>query len=969
VSLDDIKIGLLFSLTGTTSVTERGQYQSALLAIRQVNAEGGVLGKKVIPVTEDIASDPILAAKKAEKLICQHDVTAFIGLYTSACRKATIPVLEKYNKLLFYPTLYEGEEFSPQVIYCGPVPNQQLERFIPWIVSNLGLSLYLVGSDYVYPRKTHKYVKKYLQENGGIIAGEAYVMLGNSRFQHIFNEISKLNPDVIFSTLVGDSAISFYRQFREAGFTKPIASPITAETEVHAMGAQYGEGNYSCFPYFSSLDSPYNSTFKQAYKETFGTEIISAVMESTYYSVWLLVEAIRRAESLETDALRRALRGLTFQAPQGTIRVDDNNQHLWLQTRIARVNQHGEFEIVWESDGMVPPLPFHCDTPSSLQEAADDDVVVPIELLREAEGIYNALITVLRDYTKSFPYHFVVTDKDGLILSIFCNDTTPCTHLPSFIRVGVRMKPSILGRSGPTLSLSVEAPAIIRGPEHEREELRDWISIGIPIRENAVTPKGILAVFAPAADIPAAASDVLISCLSQLIEAAIELTEECHHRKTNESLFKGLTESIGDGYIALENGHILAANSIASKYLTDDPSFKEELSKWSSEELQQGTITRLNCTRSLVEIRSRKMGTVHHLFIKRLAKLHEPERQRADVFVHNLVGSSRAFLKNLGLAELAAKNDANVLILGESGTGKELFARYIHERSARRNKPFVAINCAAIPRDLLAAELFGYVEGAFTGAKRGGSPGKFEIANGGTLFLDEIGDMPIEQQATLLRVLQEKEIVRLGGTTPIPIDVRIISATNKQLSQEIAYNGTFRSDLYYRLNVFTIELAPLRQRREDIPELVRHFIRELAASSGYPEKEVSEDALDILVQYTWPGNIRELRNCIERAFYVAMDEPIITPSHLPQYILHPMSLDVTGSNDVLLVEPEANHSSSYKSDKKFDLDFVRRRSAEMERTRIEEALVRHQGNISRCARELGMSRTTLYRKLKEYGLY
>lgn len=307
---------------------------------------------------------------------------------------------------------------------------------------------------------------------------------------------------------------------------------------------------------------------------------------------------------------------------------------------------------------------------------------------------------------------------------------------------------------------------------------------------------------------------------------------------------------------------------------------------------------------------------------------------------------------------MASKTNANVMILGESGTGKELFARAIHNESSRKDKPFVALNCAAIPRELINAELFGYVEGAFTGAKKGGSLGKFEIADGGTLFLDEIGDMPLELQATLLRVLQEKEITRVGSHRPIPIDVRIIAATNKNLNQEIAYNGSFRSDLYFRLNVFTIELIPLRCRINDIPELAMHFIQELACETGLSYKSFSPEALRLLSQYSWQGNIRELNNVIERAFYLAEGSAAITSDHLPQYIVQNLQEAV---NDHPAVPSHSPHSLDHiKNFKKI--------SDDKERTLYIQTLMKWSGNISKTAKDLGISRTTLYRKLEEYNI-
>jgi len=234
-------------------------------------------------------------------------------------------------------------------------------------------------------------------------------------------------------------------------------------------------------------------------------------------------------------------------------------------------------------------------------------------------------------------------------------------------------------------------------------------------------------------------------------------------------------------------------------------------------------------------------------------------------------------------SKAAAGSDSTILLLGESGTGKDVFAQAIHNASGRNRGPFVAINCGAIPRELIASELFGYTEGAFTGAKRGGSPGKFELADGGTLFLDEIGEMPAELQTTLLRVLEQKTVTRIGGTEVIPVNVRIIAATNKDLSKEVV-RGTFRQDLYYRLNVVSIRLAPLRERKEDIIPLARHFIGHLSAKLGKEPLKLENKVTSLIQSYCWPGNVRELQNVVERALHLAKGNNF-TEDLLPEEIL------------------------------------------------------------------------------------
>ncbi|MCD6531225.1 sigma-54-dependent Fis family transcriptional regulator [bacterium] len=318
-----------------------------------------------------------------------------------------------------------------------------------------------------------------------------------------------------------------------------------------------------------------------------------------------------------------------------------------------------------------------------------------------------------------------------------------------------------------------------------------------------------------------------------------------------------------------------------------------------------------------------------------LAREVEYHRREERKRFGELVGQSAAMRRVFDLISRVAPSDATVLILGETGTGKELVARAIHQRSPRAKKPFVAINCAAITETLLESELFGYERGAFTGADRR-KPGMFELASGGTLFLDEIAEMPPTLQAKLLRVLQEKVVYHLGGTTPIPVDVRIIAATNKDLKQ-LVRERKFREDLYFRLAVFPIELPPLRERREDIPLLVENYLARRGASA-----KVSPEAMELLMGYDYPGNVRELENILERALILSGGKDIL-PEHLPELEEIPL---------VENISPVPGETTL----------------AELEKKMLLAALEKAGGNKSKAARLLGITRRMLYTRLKKYGI-
>jgi transcriptional regulator with PAS, ATPase and Fis domain len=314
---------------------------------------------------------------------------------------------------------------------------------------------------------------------------------------------------------------------------------------------------------------------------------------------------------------------------------------------------------------------------------------------------------------------------------------------------------------------------------------------------------------------------------------------------------------------------------------------------------------------------------------------------RAKITFGDILGRSSEFKYAIKCAEMAAASDSNVLLLGASGVGKEMFAQSIHNASNRSREPFFAINCAALPRELVSSELFGYEDGAFTGARRGGHAGKFELANGGTLFLDEIGEMPLDMQVNLLRVLQEGYITRVGGSKIIPVDVRIIAATNKDLKKEVE-KGTFRSDLYYRLNVIPINLPPLRERKGDLPFLIKYFTRMKSIKLNKPIPVIEDKFYEGMLSYSWPGNIRELENYIEN---------IVNFNGTP-------TIQIPLSSEDRLRDAGPRQDDDERVITLEDL----------ERAAIVKCIQKFGGNMSRVSHSLGVCRSTLYNKIRQYNI-
>ena len=729
-----IKVGLLFSFTGTTSVTEKGQYDAACFAISQYNKDDN----QIEAIPRDICSDPHKAYIEAESL-AREGVKIFIGCYTSACRKAILPILETYDCLLVYPTLYEGQEDHPNVFYTGEVPNQQVHILIDYLMGRYGKRIYLIGNDYIYPRETNAQVKAYVKEKGGEVIEEKYVPFGHREFHQTAQDIILKKPDAVFSTLVGQSVVSFYQTYERMGIDStlvPIFSPITKETELKAMGPEIGSGHYGSASYFQSLETPMNQTFVKEFQTYFGeARVISSVMFNTYIGTKLILNSIIDVNSYHYETIFNHLKGAQIETECGTLLIDFEKRHLSRPVRIGKALPNGQFEIVWDSDNNIQPRPYK-------------------------------------------------------------------------------------------------------------------------IKQHKQSP----------------INEIVLQAWGHISEEALIVLSETQMIQYMSRKATDITN--------LKQGDM-----VTSKQL---------------KQIQQN-----------FDVNSYATNAKTLLLLKPMKRhLSNPIFQFGDMQTKNAI-----FQEELETATIASNTTANVLIVGETGTGKEVMARTIHEQSDRKNGPFIAVNTGAIPKDLIVSELFGYMEGTFTGAKKGGAIGKFENAHLGTLFLDEIGDMPFELQVVLLRAIETKQIVRLGDTTERNVDIRIIAATNRELEEEIAYNNSFRSDLYYRLEEF-----------QDI--------------YGEGPTDIDNEVMQLFIEYPWPGNIRELRNITERAYLLAQGKSSqIMANHLPKKI-----------------------KGFYQRKTLSGLSLK-----DVEKKMITQALDETK-NVNKASQKLGIGRSTLYRKMKEFKI-
>ena len=365
VTDDTVTVGILHSVTGTMAISETGSVQAEKLAIKQINAMGGVLGRKIEYIQEDGASDWPTFAEKSKKLLVNDKVAAVFGCWTSASRKAMLPVFEQYNGMLYYPTFYEGLEQSPNVIYTGQEATQQILAGIDWVTQTKGAkTFYLLGSDYIWPRTSNKIARKHIEKLGLKVVGEEYYPLGHTQFNSVINKIKLRKPDVIYSIVVGGSNVAFYKQLKAAGIDmtreKPLLLTISVtEDEILGIGGENIEGAYAAMKYFQSLDNPNNQAFVAAFKQEYGADmVIGDVSQAAYLGPWLWKAAVEKAGSFDIDKVRAASPGIELTtAPEGYVKIHENH-HLWSKTRIGLAEKDGQYRIIYETDDLMEPDPF-----------------------------------------------------------------------------------------------------------------------------------------------------------------------------------------------------------------------------------------------------------------------------------------------------------------------------------------------------------------------------------------------------------------------------------------------------------------------------------------------------------------------------------------------------------------------------------------------------------------------------------
>ena len=357
-----VKVGILHSLSGTMAISETSVRDAELLAINEINAKGGVLGKQIEVVQEDGASEPQIFAERARKLIQSDKVATIFGCWTSASRKAVKPVVEETGALLWYPVQYEGMEMSPNIMYMGAAPNQQAVPAVDFCTEKFGKNIFLVGSDYVFPRTANKIIKAQLDYLGGSVAGEEYTPMGHTDYATIVSKIKAAKPDCIINTLNGDSNVAFFKQLTDAGITAstiPVMSFSIAEEEVGGVGIENLKGHYVAWNYYQTTETKENDAFVAAYKKAYGEKrVTDDPIEAGYIGVYIWAMACEKAGSFDVEKVKAAAKGISFAAPEGKVTLDGDNQHIYKPVRIGKINETGLIDEVWATSGAIKPDPY-----------------------------------------------------------------------------------------------------------------------------------------------------------------------------------------------------------------------------------------------------------------------------------------------------------------------------------------------------------------------------------------------------------------------------------------------------------------------------------------------------------------------------------------------------------------------------------------------------------------------------------
>lgn len=591
-----------------------------------------------------------------------------------------------------------------------------------------------------------------------------------------------------------------------------------------------------------------------------------------------------------------------------------------------------------------------------------------LPLLETAKPLMKTLYNLIQNSD----FMIRLTDSDGYVLEHIGEDSLISQHKLLMLQDGYNIKEEVIGTNAIGLSLITSEAIQVVGVEHYLQRYHNWTSSACPIKDEKNKILGILSITGNSEFVHPHTLGMVVAA-AKAIEKEMKLEYSNKKLKIVNEQFYQITESISEGIIRIDNqGDITSMNRFARKllgysakdihdmHISDVLSFNSQKdilnsvikgSGYQEEEIDFTTKMGRNktCIINVTPIKlfsSTDLGGGVITFKENkavLSMINKIVGANARFTFDDIFGKSEDITHSIKLASIAAKTDTTILLQGESGTGKEMFAQAIHNASRRKNMPFVFLNCGAIPRDLVSSELFGYVEGAFTGAKRGGHPGKFELADGGTIFLDEIGDMPLDAQISLLRVLEDRTVVRVGGHDVISINVRVIAATNKDLKEEVDL-GKFRSDLFYRINVMPIYTPSLRERTADIKIFIDYFCEKFNESNEKHIKKVSESFYEGMINYNWPGNVRELQNVMQLVLDVAEDNSVLTSKNLPSYVKQKENIgELSGEKQFLTLD-------------------------QIEKNAIMQTLIDVNNNIAAASRILGIGRNTLYRKMEKYKI-
>ena len=600
----------------------------------------------------------------------------------------------------------------------------------------------------------------------------------------------------------------------------------------------------------------------------------------------------------------------------------------------------------------------------------DKEIKALLDRNRDLIKTSQPIMEMAEKMIKGSGFRIDLSNKDAYILKIIGDKKILEESEKIGVVIGANRSETIVGTNSIAETLFTKKPVQIIGPEHYNVYPHYWTCSSAPIRNLSGNVIGVINMSGKYHLLHKHTLGMVVG-ITNTIESAFKIEKKVNELKINNNFLNTIIESINDALIVIDKeGRITHLNSIAEEILGKkypevigepiDRLIKTNFSLLNILKSKKRYIEReINVTpfyskeshqylltEKVIEDSTGKPQGIIGLF-KEIKKVHRLIGRivgaNPRLYFSNVIGNNKKLKRAISLAKVSSNSSCKILIQGESGTGKEIFAQAIHNYSNRRDKPFIAINCAAIPRDLVESELFGYEEGAFTSAKRGGKPGKFELAEGGTLFLDEIESLPLEAQPKLLRVLESNQLMRVGGSKIISIDVRIISSTNKDLLLAIKEDN-FREDLYYRLNTVNINIPPLRERKDDIPILIEYICNKIGQKLGKNKIEVDKEALKLLCNYNWPGNIRELENALEGAILLFKGNSI-TIEDIPENI-------------------KLSKNASLNTRAKREIYSL----INVEKETILEVLRESKNNISKTSRILGIDRSTLYRKIKKYNI-